>query len=142
MMPPATRQSWNTSILRPCSKTLPTHCVRWRKKRKLEIVDRVPDDNLYVVGDSDGLIRLFSNLLHNAVKYTQQGFITVAAKAQGDDMVEVTISDTGAGIPPQHLPHIFDRFLSRSMSRAVRRGSAWAWPLLLILPMPTAATFP
>jgi heavy metal sensor kinase len=86
--------------------------------KRLEILDRVPDHNLYVVGDSDGLIRLFSNLLHNAVKYTQQGFISVAAKAQGGDMVEVTISDTGAGIPPQHLPQIFDRFYRVDASRS------------------------
>lgn len=88
------------------------------EEKQLEIVDKVPDTSLYVVGDSDGLIRLFSNLLHNAIKYTQRGLITVAAKVQGDDMVEVTVSDTGAGIPPQHLPHIFDRFYRVDASRS------------------------
>lgn len=88
------------------------------EEKGLEIVDRVPDYGLYVVGDSDGLIRLFLNLLHNALKYTEQGFITVAAKAQGDDLVSVTISDTGVGIAPQHLPYIFDRFYRVDESRS------------------------
>jgi len=69
--------------------------------------------NLMLQGDSDELIRLFVNLLDNAIKYTEKGSITVAAQqiAQaGAPQIQVTVADTGIGIPPDHLPHIFDRF--------------------------------
>ena len=69
--------------------------------------------NLTLQGDSDELIRLFVNLLDNAIKYTEKGAITVAAQKiahAGAQQIQVTVSDTGIGIPPEHLPHIFDRF--------------------------------
>ncbi|MEU2350106.1 ATP-binding protein [Modestobacter sp. NPDC049651] len=49
------------------------------------------------------------NLLSNAVKYTFVGTITVTLRAAGDD-VELTVSDTGVGIPAGELPRVFDRF--------------------------------
>ncbi|MFN8495761.1 MAG: ATP-binding protein [Caldilineaceae bacterium] len=64
---------------------------------------------LTVQGDTDDLIRLFVNLLDNAVKYTEQGAITVTARTDAH-CIRVMVSDTGIGIPPEHLPHIFDRF--------------------------------
>ncbi len=70
-------------------------------------------------GDSDGLIRLFVNLLDNAVQYTDQGSITVAASAR-PNMIEVKICDTGMGIPAEHLPQLFDRFYRVDKARTSR----------------------
>jgi len=66
-------------------------------------------DGLILAGDSDGLIRLFVNLIDNAIKYTDHGAVTVAA-AQNANRIGVMVTDTGPGIPVEHLPLIFDRF--------------------------------
>lgn len=74
-------------------------------------------DNLSVTGDSDALIRLFVNLLDNAIKYTEQGQISLVADPRANGLVQVTIADTGVGIAAAHLPHIFDRFYRVDQSR-------------------------
>jgi heavy metal sensor kinase len=88
------------------------------EQKGLKLVDTVPDDGLTLRGDSDGLIRLFVNLLANAIKYTEQGSITISAKPEDNDLLSVTVSDTGVGITPEHLPHIFERFYRVDQSRS------------------------
>lgn len=84
----------------------------------LKLIDNELDDSLTLMGDSDGLIRLFVNLLGNAIKYTEQGCITISAKPKDDEFLAVTVSDTGVGITPEHLPRIFDRFYRVDGSRS------------------------
>ena len=72
--------------------------------------------DLTMRGDSDELIRLFVNLLDNAIKYTERGEIRVNAQRM-DEQIEVQVSDTGTGITLEHLPHIFDRFYRVDESR-------------------------
>jgi two-component system, OmpR family, sensor kinase len=69
------------------------------------------ENPLLVIGDSDRLEQLFSNLLDNAIKNTPSGGKeqTIARK-KADGFVEVKVIDEGPGIHPEHLPHVFERF--------------------------------
>jgi len=67
------------------------------------------------------LEQLFINLLDNALKYTEQGGITILARRDGEH-AEIKVSDTGIGIPPGHLPRIFERFYVVDKSRSRTLG--------------------
>jgi signal transduction histidine kinase len=77
--------------------------------------------NLEIQGSPDHLIRLFLNLLDNAVKYTPaQGQVSLKAVGQ-DHCIQIYVKDTGIGIAPEHLPHLFERFyrVDKSRSRTI-----------------------
>jgi signal transduction histidine kinase len=66
--------------------------------------------DLRVIGNETELVRLFRNLLDNAIRHTPpEGGITVEAWQNGPQII-VTVADTGAGIAPAHLPHLGERF--------------------------------
>jgi heavy metal sensor kinase len=70
-----------------------------------------------LLGNHDGLRRLFMNLLDNAVKYTPSGGEVRLSCDVRDGTAKVMVEDTGIGITPDDLPHIFDRFYKASRSR-------------------------
>jgi two-component system sensor histidine kinase BaeS len=83
------------------------------------------EDDLYVDADPDRLRQAFGNLVTNALRATGPGG-RVAITATGADRshVVVTVADTGHGITPEHLPHIFDRFWRADPSRARGTGGS------------------
>jgi signal transduction histidine kinase len=88
-----------------------------------EIVARL-DQPATVLGNRDQLERVFTNLLDNAVKYTPSpGHVEVALRLV-DGQAVVTVADSGRGIPPDELPHIFDRFYRADRARARQHGGA------------------
>ncbi len=75
-----------------------------------------------VVGDRDRLIQVVSNLVSNAIKYSPDGgMVTLSTRADGGYAL-VSVADTGLGIPPDEIGHVFERF------RRVRSGAAQSIP--------------
>ena len=89
------------------------------------VVIDTPDRDLMVEGDPHHLNRLLVNLIENADRHTPAaGSITVRAVADGADGIEISVTDTGEGIPSEHLPHVFDQFYRVDPARSREHGGA------------------
>lgn len=73
-----------------------------------------------VLADPDRVIQVLTNLVGNALQYTPPGGSVEVRVSAAERSVVIAVTDTGLGIPPEHLPHIFDRFyrVDRSRTRA------------------------
>lgn len=81
-------------------------------------------DHLYLSGEPNLLNRLFANLIENALQYTHEGgTVEILASREGYHL-RVTVQDTGIGIAPEHLKHIFERFWRADQSRSYKAGSS------------------
>ena len=78
--------------------------------RRVQVEVAIPL-NLTVSIDRDRIHQVLTNLVGNALKFTFDGTVTVTGRQQGSDAV-VSVADTGAGILPDVLPHVFDRFFT------------------------------
>lgn len=76
---------------------------------KIQISSAIPEDLPPVLADENRLAQIMYNLIGNAVKFTDQGYVRVTARESGG-MVEVCVEDTGPGIPPEKLDDIFKSF--------------------------------
>ncbi|UCH85722.1 MAG: HAMP domain-containing protein [Candidatus Latescibacterota bacterium] len=91
---------------------------------KSQTLRRGPVEPVTVNGDRDRLYQLVFNLVDNAVKYTpEDGEITLTLEADASEAV-LRVADTGRGIPPNDLPHIFDRFYRVGSDRSSRTGGS------------------
>jgi signal transduction histidine kinase len=75
-------------------------------------------DQIMVNGDRDRLKQVLINLVSNAIKYTPQGGEVYLSLAKIGDNARLIVRDTGAGIPKEDLPHIFERFYRAEKSRS------------------------
>ena len=77
---------------------------------ELELTIDLPDEPVHVEADPLRLAQVFANLLDNACKYTERGGRVFLAVSLENDEVVVHVRDTGIGIAPDFLPHLFDKF--------------------------------
>lgn len=92
------------------------------RQKKLQLQMEVPDDLPGVMADRLRIEQILNNLLENAVKYTEpEGKITLRAMSDAAS-VTLRVEDTGRGIPPADLPHIFERFYRADKSRNREQG--------------------
>ncbi|GAB7386266.1 HAMP domain-containing sensor histidine kinase [Bacillaceae bacterium] len=97
--------------------------AHWRAKGKgLEIELAIEEDLPFVYGDGLRMEQIFSNLLDNAIRYTEQGKISIKMWRKEQNQVMIQIEDTGIGIPEQEIPYIFERFYRVEKSRSREHG--------------------
>jgi len=75
-----------------------------------------------VNADSARLTQVLNNIIENAVKFTPAGGMVEVAALDGGSALQVQVSDTGAGITPAALPHIFDRFFQAHATESEQAG--------------------
>jgi signal transduction histidine kinase/ActR/RegA family two-component response regulator len=91
------------------------------KRQVLEVV--IPSMPLGVWADRDRLIQIVMNLVQNAVKFTPEGgTILVTVRQENQSLAGVSVRDTGPGIPPEFLDHIFDPFFQVKQVRSGIKG--------------------
>ena len=89
--------------------------IAFRNKRNLKLLYQPTD--IFIRGDKPRITQVISNLLNNAVKFTDKGTITVTITStteKKDNQVIVSINDTGVGIHPEVVPKLFSKFTSKS----------------------------
>ncbi|MCB1325938.1 MAG: SpoIIE family protein phosphatase [Spirochaetales bacterium] len=89
---------------------------------ELSLENRVPIDLPPIVADENRLQQILINLVGNAIKFTRAGTVSVEARARPDGLVEISVRDTGIGIPAEHLDSIFEPFRQASSSLTRRFG--------------------
>ena len=83
---------------------------------------QVPPHLPQVSADEDRALQVLTNLTGNALQYTPEGGQVILAAQLMGDQVQISVRDNGAGIPAEHLAHIFDRFYRVDKSRSRQAG--------------------
>jgi signal transduction histidine kinase len=79
-------------------------------EKSLRVEELVTADRMEVICDRERVLQVLGNLISNAVKFTPDGGLVQVGAEPFDDEVLFTVRDTGVGISPKQLPHVFDRF--------------------------------
>ena len=92
--------------------------------RHLRVELDLPSQPLELLADAGRLQQLFSNLLENAVRYTDAGGMLLISAALEDEHIRVNFMDSSPGVDPQQLPRLFERFYRGEASRNRASGGA------------------
>ena len=94
------------------------------RQKGLSLEFDLPAETIVLRADRVKLARVISNLVGNAIKFTESGSIRLGCSRNGDGTVQISVTDTGVGIPPEHVSHIFDEFFQvRNPERDRSKGS-------------------
>lgn len=88
------------------------------------LLDITVEDDMEISIDPQKVWSVFDNIIYNAVRYTESGgSITITAHNM-ESAATVNVTDTGCGIAPEHLPHVFERFYRGSPARGAKEGES------------------
>jgi len=94
------------------------------EEKGVSLTVQIPPDLPQVQVDMDRMGQVLLNLVGNALQYTPTGGSVHVKAAQQKDEIQIDITDTGIGIPPEHLPHLFTRFYRADKSRSRSGGGS------------------
>ena len=89
------------------------------EERRITIVPQLTPAEC--IGDADRIAQVVANLLSNAIQYGYEKSDIVVASGKQDGSAWISVTDSGEGIPPEELPHIFERFYRVEKSRQAGR---------------------
>ena len=92
-------------------------------RKKIEVSCEFEEDACPVKADSDRIEQVVINLLDNAIKFTPEGGSIQLASAVKEKTVEVTVSDSGTGVPPEDRDKVFDRFFTADRAHTAGKGT-------------------
>ncbi|MEM9777501.1 MAG: HAMP domain-containing sensor histidine kinase [Chloroflexota bacterium] len=92
--------------------------------KNIKLVVVMPSRLPVVEADSDRIKQIMLNLISNAFRYTPEGGEILIAAEQTQEGIQVSVKDSGVGINPADLPHIFDRFYRTDKARSRAKGGA------------------
>jgi histidine kinase len=93
-------------------------------EKQVTLTPYLPHDPIFILADEDRIIQVLTNLIGNALQYTpSSGTVTISIARDKND-ARVSVRDTGFGIPPNQLNHIFDRFYRVDKSRSRAHGGS------------------
>jgi signal transduction histidine kinase/CheY-like chemotaxis protein len=107
-------------LLSPLIDTVVSGAMPAAHAKNIELVKTGPTELPLIDGDAKRLHQVLGNVLSNAVKFTPAGGRIDVRCASEDDAIVIEVQDSGAGIAPEFLPYVFDRF-RQADSRAIRR---------------------
>jgi len=105
------------AVLREVMDTLSPLAVECKTE-----IEPVGLKRVVIAGDRDEIIRVFENLIENAVKYGQSGGRVEVSLAEKERTVSVTVRDYGPGIAPEHLPRLTERFYRVDVVESRQKG--------------------
>ena len=117
---------WKPNPARVDIRALASDALATVKERGLDgrvsLGVEIASDATHVWADPTALRQILTNLVDNAVRHTNDGSVTIFARRVAVDGVAIGVSDTGIGIPPEHLPRIFERFYRVDAGRSRAEG--------------------
>src|ERR1700759_2103985 len=99
----------------PIIRQVPDGLEPWARERQVVVESDLPQTPVTIAGDREELLRLFENLIENALKYGASGgggivSLSQAMSGEGTPEIRVMVRDFGPGIAPEHLPRLTERF--------------------------------
>src|SRR3954447_20060954 len=123
-MPEKNIWSLQFSMPAPSCAGLPTREASSPRQKEISFAASLPDRPLLIRADGEALRRAILILLDNAVKYTPPGGHVQVSLQQENGRATISVQDTGIGMAPDDLPHVFDRFWRADQARSRESGGA------------------
>ncbi len=116
--------SLNALLSQVHSSFLSESLKKEKSEVKLRVRKELPNDNCFIRSDPNRLRQVLTNLIGNAFKFTNEGFIEFGYLLTKDNKLEFYVKDSGIGIPEEKVNQIFERFIQADSSRTRKYGGS------------------